>query len=537
MTKRKHACHHATSFDSKSESISSSLYIPLHDRTSYRYVQTKLFMEKGERSWLEFCVAKERMEQDMDEQRDETIDDNSAERLWEIARCRDTHIIHAFIVRQKNSNSPLLVTKSLFNTLCHSHKVFEGFDDFVMSFGWKKRETDIGPPHCRFRYNDNEDQEGSSDNRFPAYECAYGLRYVELNGYSAEKEPWSVRQSAFYQKYDCGKQTWVLISPSIGLEDELKIHMKELDGHDGTTHFNNPFELHSIFIPCALAKWRWYIKSLVERATEQSSRVVAANVGKGKLSTLIDFDINFEDRQILKVVEDKVLDLLTIFDASSDTVSTILQEYTLMQANTSVGKRDVVLSRLTTSLREIELYRKKVKTLLKTVQGTASLLSDLLDYENAKIAEENSKALAIIAQESREENTAMRALTEKGTKDAAAVKVITLITITFLPTTVVTGFFSTQFVKQSDNGRLLELTDNWWLIVVVSLPLTLMIIFIWYCWINWTKWREEGWLQRPTVVSSSGSVHDPSNSCVTTSIRYHGKLEPFESRNGILSLC
>lgn len=64
-------------------------------------------------------------------------------------------------------------------------------------------------------------------------------------------------------------------------------------------------------------------------------------------------------------------------------------------------------------------------------------LSDLLDYENAKIAEENSKALAILAEESREENTAMRALTEKGTKDAAAVKVITLITILFLPTTVV----------------------------------------------------------------------------------------------------
>jgi hypothetical protein len=36
----------------------------------------------------------------------------------------------------------------------------------------------------------------------------------------------------------------------------------------------------------------------------------------------------------------------------------------------------------------------------------------------------------------------MRALTEKGTSDAAAVKVITLITIVFLPTTVVAVSFS-----------------------------------------------------------------------------------------------
>jgi hypothetical protein len=71
------------------------------------------------------------------------------------------------------------------------------------------------------------------------------------------------------------------------------------------------------------------------------------------------------------------------------------------------------------------------------VHADAKKLSDLLDYENAKIAQGNGEALTVIAHESREENTAMRGLTEKATNDAAAVKVITLITIVFLPTTVV----------------------------------------------------------------------------------------------------
>jgi hypothetical protein len=56
--------------------------------------------------------------------------------------------------------------------------------------------------------------------------------------------------------------------------------------------------------------------------------------------------------------------------------------------------------------------------------------ANTLDHENAE-------SLRVLAQESHKENSVMRMLTEKGTNDAAAVKIITLITIIYLPTTVV----------------------------------------------------------------------------------------------------
>jgi Mg2+ and Co2+ transporter CorA len=167
-------------------------------------------------------------------------------------------------------------------------------------------------------------------------------------------------------------ETWVFISAS----KQAEIKAIEFIDQCGVNRSSSttPFDLHLILLEVALANWRWYIKSLVERTTEHSSRVIAATVGKAKLSALIDFEINFEDRQGLKVIEEKVLDLLTIFESTSDTITTLLREYEYMQSNTAM-KRDRVVSKLQDNLREVDLYAKKVDTLHKRVQGTASLVS------------------------------------------------------------------------------------------------------------------------------------------------------------------
>ena len=57
-------------------------------------------------------------------------------------------------------------------------------------------------------------------------------------------------------------------------------------------------------------------------------------------------------------------------------------------------------------------------------------LSNLLDLGNGY-------SLKQLAEEARKENLTMRKLTEKSTRDAAAVKVLTIITLIYLPATVV----------------------------------------------------------------------------------------------------
>jgi hypothetical protein len=281
-------------------------------------------------------------------------------------------------------------------------------------------------------------------------ECVYGLRYVELNGYDETKDPWSVRQTAIYQKYDRGIQTWLFISASKKTEVLVDKYILQVAAENEKSLLGNPFELHLFLIGASLENWRWYIKSLVEQVTDHSNRVVAATVGRAKVATPINVEIKFDDRQTLKVVEDRVLDLITIFESTLDTISTLIAEYEFLNNGTKDSKPDRTLHRLRDNLREVSLYQGKVKALYNRIQGTSILVSILIisvstfnpawlimqKFANT-LDHENAESLRVLAQESHKENSVMRMLTERGTNDAAAVKIITLITIIYLPTTVV----------------------------------------------------------------------------------------------------
>lgn len=167
----------------------------------------------------------------------------------------------------------------------------------------------------------------------------------------------------------------MFISASAIFETKVVEHLHQLEVDD--LEKTNPFDFHLKLINAALPNWRWYIKSLVERATKQSTRVVAATVGQGKLSSLIDFEINFEDRQKLLIVEDRALDLLTIFESTSDTITSILEEYEFVYYEYKDSRSDRTLAGLRDCLREVELYRKKVEVLCKRIQATASLVGSL----------------------------------------------------------------------------------------------------------------------------------------------------------------
>ena len=104
----------------------------------------------------------------------------------------------------------------------------------------------------------------------------------------------------------------------------------------------------------------------------------------------------------------------------------------------------------------------------------------------------------------------MRKLTEKSTKDAAAVKVLTMITLIYLPATVVSvchpadlmpkitltdsqNFFSTEFVSQEQqkNGSMkVVVSSSAWLFAAISIPFTVCTIFVWWAWTRFQATQE-----------------------------------------------
>ena len=99
-------------------------------------------------------------------------------------------------------------------------------------------------------------------------ECAYSLKYVELNKRSLRK-PWSIRQTAIYHQHACEQQgkvsTWLFVAPSERTKLSVESYMRESSDMIAL----NPFEIHLIVLDNLLANWRPYITYLTEKITEQ----------------------------------------------------------------------------------------------------------------------------------------------------------------------------------------------------------------------------------------------------------------------------
>ncbi|MCJ1394648.1 hypothetical protein MMC18_007528 [Xylographa bjoerkii] len=367
---------------------------------------------------------------------------------------------------QWHSYSRLRLTPELFEALMLDFNIFPRFREFVLLFGGKTGENEIAPPQMRFRML-GDDHSDPIDSFCTGFECVYGLRYVELNGRKDTIEPWSIRQTVVYNKYIMEQQssTWVFIAASETAERRMDKYVKSVDKVEDS----NPFEIHLILLDTALASWRPYLIYLTVKAADMSDLVLVADIedtGQG-------LPLEVKTRQQLKDLEDQIIDVLLILDSTHDTVVAFIDKYEQFChiANNSFIDIDESLDSIKLALhekqREVKLLTRKMKAMHKKVEGATSLLSNLLDLATGH-------SLKTLAEEARKENITMRTLTEKTTHDAAAVKVLTIITLIYLPATVVSSFFSTQFVsqEQKNGSSSLILASNAWLFAAIALPLT-----------------------------------------------------------------
>ncbi|KUJ21645.1 uncharacterized protein LY89DRAFT_729158 [Mollisia scopiformis] len=392
-----------------------------------------------------------------------------------------------YCIRQKHSYARLYITKELFDQLLIAYSVFSRIWDFVLPFSFKTRESDLVNAPFRFRQ-----LEHLKSPELGSFECAYGFRYVELNHRTLARrenpdyDPWSVRQSAVYQRYDSkyNRIMFILITPSETARKNLEEAVKNAIARPGRL---NAFDLHRILLSTLHENWRLYVRSLENLMTQQSERVVLAEVKdeNTKLSPLTDLKVNFVDRQRLKMIEDKVLDLVIIFESLYNTLAKLRKQCETHCLGAACYECNCasIIDELEEQMHEAEVNLKKADILHKRAQGTAQLLSDLLDYENAQIAQVNEKALNGLVKETKDENSKMRVLTERSTADAAAVKILTVITLIYLPVTVVANFFSSQLIRVDEGGAISVVSGSWWF-AVISVPLTIITFIVWRWWVS-----------------------------------------------------
>jgi hypothetical protein len=222
-------------------------------------------------------------------------------------------------------------------------------------------------------------------------ECAYVLRFVELNHRKNASDPWSLRQSAVYHQYRATTKssTWLIIA----LSQRAQARLESYASSSGDVCRYNPFEVHLLLLDTATANWRPYLVDIAAQTNEQVS--TARTIGKPfdddwqadrVVMASIDDDspiriTEFEERQRLKQVEDKILDLLIIMDSTLDTIDSLSHNYGELQLQSAlavqravVPNNDPISFALAEKRRDVLLYKSKVEALRWKVKGTTKLV-------------------------------------------------------------------------------------------------------------------------------------------------------------------
>lgn len=166
------------------------------------------------------------------------------------------------------------------------HQVMPGFVDFLQAFGRKASSTDSGYGGCKRRieyttlggpekrrsidyYGMTASVSPTDFDTYRTVEICYNIKYVERN-YRLPDEPWSVRQTCIYQKFEYSKKssTWILVQPSGQVQSRIGEVFKSRTTEDIGDSVHNPLDLHLVFLSAAAENWRWYYNSLEDKLVE-----------------------------------------------------------------------------------------------------------------------------------------------------------------------------------------------------------------------------------------------------------------------------
>ncbi|KAF2796751.1 hypothetical protein K505DRAFT_189315, partial [Melanomma pulvis-pyrius CBS 109.77] len=357
------------------------------------------------------------------------------------------NILQVFTIRQQRSWTTLDISQGLFQEFLEKYNVYHEFWNCAFAFGRKCGENEFEFPSFRMRQN-------PVTNSSSIFESSCVLRRAELNNrkLTEGQSSWSIRQTAVYHRripilpsaHDSDsildarryRSVFLLISPSKSFERHLKSCADVSATEEHAMSWQNILRL---LVLDTIKGWQEYMAWMEGEIKEQVRRTFGA-LPDVFFDPLTDFQINFIDRQTLKQLEDKVTELGVILLTMQNTVLRLCEYVRRLSSeeySTDLSIVNTIIEELEEHTKEADMNQRRGEALKIRVKSVTQL--------------------------------------EKTTNDAAAVKVLTVISLVYLPVTVVTNFFSTQFVRTTDSGSL-QVSTGAWILAAIAIPLTILTI-------------------------------------------------------------
>ncbi|KAF7566672.1 hypothetical protein TUN199_06494 [Pyrenophora tritici-repentis] len=265
--------------------------------------------------------------------------------------------------------------------------------------------------------------------------------------------------------------------------------------------------------PSSLLKsvpWPWKVEDVSNRPTPSDNEKLAPSSNKFPPPQLppstsqdeldkIPGTFTFQTLQDIQHIEEKAQEALLHMKLNMEVLTHLRQQYQHFTHHTNFPNemarhREESLFNFDKGVigveKDLRMLESQIETLLLLLNNRKTLVSGMLQHRSSKASEFYAKESRESAARMEEMTLTMQALAVKTTQETVSMRVITTVTLFFLPATFIATFMSTDILKFENDRQDLQ-TKGLSIYLAISLPLTAFTFFVWYVIYRWAKMKTE----------------------------------------------
>ncbi|KAJ6030303.1 hypothetical protein N7460_010569 [Penicillium canescens] len=385
-------------------------------------------------------------------------------------------------IHSKSSIKPLQISKEALQALKDAYRIGDELWDLTSTFGDKPMSAAVGEGAIKIQDGENGTQglthvpEDINNN----LDISYRLTFPTPVGI----RDWTLRQMAVFHHHDPNDLQNLWIFFHVGQNTPMQ---KELEQYASMSpqglRLDHPwFILHSSAFSSCLDNWRTYVNCLghdVDRHTDKSLDFILRNIdhfltagGDSNLTAIHNTrDLLLPTSYRLSVILDTLTKLCHLSSALGSRHKGTHNGFQKLVKCLTYHK-----DRLDGLVVGVEVLKEKVKDILNmtTLGLDFRMTRQMLDLNN-RMVDLNNRMLSA--------NEQLLQLGNKNFDENATVKVVTILTLIYLPVNLVSSIFGMNLIKFDDGTtEELRISKQFWIFVVATIILAIITISMWYLW-------------------------------------------------------
>ncbi|KAL3494903.1 hypothetical protein BJX62DRAFT_222935 [Aspergillus germanicus] len=361
----------------------------------------------------------------------------------------------------QNSLRPLGITEEGMRKLMSHYDIDASFFDLVVSFGDKPRSSDAGYGAMSVKQRDD----GS-------YDMQYLFTYAENDSTRGRGTPsWRIRQVCVFHRYNPSGagNLWLILHacPSSKLQRQIE-QMVSACPNALLAEWSS---MHLLVFSTYLGGWRWCIRNLGDEIEQTVDIALTLDFSKPKARDHKDGLVQLLKQQYLG---DRLVPLAARLRAALHTLRQFEKMNSLLRSKefSSEEQCQSTADQVAHHISGLEGHIESVQVLERKVRGISDLLAVAVTVENQAVTIDiNNKMLEL--------NNKLVHLTNKSLDENATVRIVTLVTLIYLPASFVSTLFGMNFFDFGESGNL-EISHHFWIFIILAVPLTVVTVGSWY---------------------------------------------------------